>query len=198
MAKPATQVVNLEWRGQPLELRLPARLSERQRERLLVAMMELGGVSAACKETGITLGMALGERLRNPQFRRGWEKAQRERRALLETLLTDLVVRGLTPDGDRTPGASGAQGEAREKFLASLAQALGGIGAEPAKRGRQAAALPRAAASRGAPAQPSHPAAPDEMLALLAEVERKIAGAEAGQNQHSSPAISAALNSPEC
>lgn len=180
MAKPATQVVNLEWRGQPLELRLPARLSERQRERLLLAMMELGGVSAACQEAGVTLGMALGERLRNPQFRRSWEKAQRQRRALLETLLTDLVVRGLAPDGDRVPGAPG---EAREKFLASLAQALGGIGAEPVKRGRQAAAPARAAASRTALARPFRPEAPDGMLALLAEVERKIAGAEAGQSQ---------------
>ncbi len=170
MARPATQVVNLEWRGQPLELRLPARLTARQRERLLLTMMELGGLPAACREAGVTLGMALAERLRNPQFRRGWEKAQRERRALLETLLTDMVVRGLVPDADR------ATGEAREKFLAGLAQSLGAAAAgEPLKRGRKASAPVRAA-----PPAPARPEEPDEMLALLAEVERRITAAEAG------------------
>ena len=47
-----------------LTLRRPPGLSAAERERLLSAMMETGGLEGACRQAGVTLGMVLGERLR--------------------------------------------------------------------------------------------------------------------------------------
>lgn len=164
VAPPVAEAVNLEWRGLRAEVRLPIRLSDRQRQLLLATMMEPGGLQEACREAGVTLGMVLGERLCNPAFRRLWEKAQKERRAILETLLMDMAVRGLLP------GATAAHSEAREKFLTGLAQSLAAAEAPAAKRSRKPAE-PRAAARR--PADD-----PDELTRLIAEVERKVQAAE--------------------
>lgn len=167
----AAPTVHLEWRAPEVELRPYFSLSARQRERLLAVMMDSGGLQGACQDAGVSLGMVMGERLRNPAFRRVWDKAQQQRRAILETLLTDMVVRGLLPEP-----APRNMAESREKFLATLAQSLAaGPGApEPAaKRGRKPAE-PRAAA----PAPPP-PDEGEELLRLIADVERKIAAAEA-------------------
>lgn len=171
---------HLQWREVALKLRRPPGLSARERERLLEAMMETDGLQGACREAGVTLGMVLGERLRNRAFRRVWEKAQAERRAILETLLTDLVVRGLLPDPERS------MGESREKFLAGLARTLSeGEAAAVPKRGRAPAPRP--------PAPRATPTDGDELLKLVADVERRISAAEAGHEP-----VRDALSSPEC
>lgn len=166
VARPAAEGADLEWRGLRAEVRLPMRLSDRQRQTLLATMMEPGGLQQACSEAGVTLGMVLGERLCNPAFRRLWEKAQKERRAILETLLMDMAVRGLLP-------AAGANSEAREKFLAGLAQSLAADA--PADKGRRRSAQPRAAAPRP-PEDPAEDA--DELTRLILEVEQKLLAAE--------------------
>ena len=168
VARPVGDAMPLEWRGLRAEVRLPVRLNERQRDLLLATMMEPGGLQDACRRAGVTLGMVLGERLRNPAFRRLWEKAQRQRRAILETLLTDMVVQGLLP------ATSSPTGEAREKYLVGVAQALAGAAAEPAARRGRKPADPQPGSPKAAP-----PADPDELSRLIAEVERRVSAAEA-------------------
>lgn len=168
--RPAADAVELEWRGLRAKLRLPMHLSERQRKALLATMMEPGGLPEACERLNVTLGMVLGERLRNPAFRRLWQKAQQQRRAILETLLVDMAVRGLLP------GSAPAHSEAREKFLASLAQSLSAPEVQKppaAKRGG------KPEDPRPAPAKPTLSEEPDELARLIAEVERKVSAAEA-------------------
>ena len=160
---------HLEWREMALKLRRPPGLSASERERLLTAMMETDGLEGACRQAGVTLGMVLGERLRNPAFRRVWAKAQAERRAILETLLTDLVVRGLLPEPERS------MGESREKFLAGLAQTLSETRTAP-RRSR-----PAAESRATSPARSPVPASEkqrDELQKLVADVARRIAAAE--------------------
>ncbi len=155
-----------------------AGLSAEQRALLVHLMLERDGLAGACVTAGVKLGVVLAERRRNPAFRRALEAAEQQRHALLQMLLTDLAVRGLLPDEDDKP-----KGEAREKFLSGLAQALveranseraGGKAAssaveKPVKRGR-------GAASR---ALPGLPIDGDELDRLLAETEKRIAAAEA-------------------
>ncbi|MCG2839861.1 hypothetical protein L6Q21_02545 [Sandaracinobacter sp. RS1-74] len=150
-----------------LRLRRPSRLSAAEQERLLAAMLETGGLEAACRQAGVTLGMVLGERLSNPAFRRNWARAQQERRAILETLLTDLVLRGLLPDPEKTVG------ESREKFLAGLAQTLAERAAPAARGAKRTPEKTRAAR----PAAPS-PGEADELVKLMQQVESRIAEAE--------------------
>lgn len=185
IARPCADTMQLEWRGLRAEICLPARLTGRQRTILLSTMMEPGGLQQACARAGVTLGMVLGERLRNPAFRRLWHRAEKERRAILETLLMDIAVRGLLP------GATAPSGEAREKFLAGLAQALAAVPAETAaRRGRKAAEPP---ATEARTARPKPEAVPDELMRLVAEVERRVSAAEADE------AVAAAgISSPGC
>lgn len=183
VARPCADTMQLEWRGLRAEICLPVRLTARQRTILLSTMMEPGGLQEACARAGVTLGMVLGERLRNPAFRRLWQKAEAERRAILETLLTDMAVRGLLP------GAAAPAGEAREKFLAGLAQALSAVAPEPApRRARKLADAPAEAAAAQRPE-----AGDDELARLIAGVERRVAAAEAEQ-----AAAAAGISSPGC
>ena len=167
----AEDVLTLEWRDGKLELRPLFSLSARQRQQILASMLEPGGLQGACDRAGVTLGMVLGERLRNPAFRRQWEKAQNERRAILGTLMTDMVVRGFLPE----PGQQLA--ESREKFLAGIAQALAGEAA-PGRGRKPAAAKPPATKQPADKAAPMATLPADELENLIADVERKIASAE--------------------
>lgn len=188
IARPCADRVPLEWRGLRAEVRLPIRLNGRQRELLLATMMEPGGLKEACARAGVTLGMVLGERLRNPAFRRLWQKAEAERRMILETLLMDMAVRGLLPE------AAAPLAESREKFLAGLAQAMSAATAEPPARRARKSADPRVDQEAGRVKRPA--AEPDELMRLIADVERRVVAAEA--EQQAGGGRPAGLSSPEC
>ena len=156
-----------------------AGLSAEQRALLVHLMLERDGLAGACATAGVKLGVVLAERRRNPAFRRALEAAEQQRHALLQMLLTDMAVRGLLPGEDDKPN-----GEAREKFLSSLAQAL----VERASGARAGRATEKPAekstekpAGRGRATRPvaGLPIETDELERLLAETEKRIAAAEA-------------------
>lgn len=151
------------WGGDVRRLRHQARLTPAQRDLVVALMMEREGLAGACARANIPLGLVLAERQRNPRFRQALAAAERQRLEMLEMLLTDVVLRGLLP-GDDKPAS-----EAREKFLSGLAQALLEKAASRTSAPAGKAAKRTAAANVGA----------DELGALLAETERRIAEAEA-------------------
>ena len=189
----AAAASRLEMLRGGVRLRRRPGLGAAARERLLEAVLEADGLRGACAVTGLGFGAVLAERARNPGFRRRLTQALEARREMLELLLVDQAVRGLMADGAAAPG------EAREKQLTALAQALvaradRGEGA-PAPTRRRAGAGGRARAGAGsgadpwplpavreAAALPTDPADlvdPDELERLADEVERRVAAAEA-------------------
>lgn len=153
----------LRCAGNVRKLRHQARLTPAQRELIVALMMEREGLAGACARADIPLGLVLAERQRNPRFRQALAAAERQRLEVLEMLLTDVVLRGLLP------GSDAPASEAREKFLSGLAQAL------LEKAATRKTASGGKPAKRGAGGAPVHA---DELGALLAETERRIAEAE--------------------
>lgn len=166
------QTATLGWAGQIRRPQTTARLSSAQQELIITLMQERDGLAGACARANIGLGLVLAERRRNPAFRRALAAAEKQRLALLEMLLTDLVVRGLLAS-DETPNS-----DTREKFLSSLAQALLDKSAS-GKSGSKIATTTKRQNGTAASKTASTGIDRDELSILLAETERRITEAEA-------------------
>ncbi len=173
-ARICAEAASLRFDGVLRQLRHVARLDARQREMLVALMLEREGLGGACARAGVGLGLVLSERRRNPAFHRALAAAEQQRRALLDMLLTDMAVRGLLAEGN-LPAS-----DARDKFLSGLAQTL------LDRAAREAAPRP-AASARPAPSRAAAPATDDDLQALLAETERRIAEAERTLPKHLLP-----------
>lgn len=200
-----------QLRPEPAALRLAlleaallvaGKLTAGQRNRFLQALLQGGGLDAACAAAGVERAQVISERLADPGFHRDWRSADAGRLEALETLLIDQLAIAM---GREQPLADKAtlqlwQALREERRRAPLGMVGEGVPAEPASR-RPGQSLPdtagRGAADRHPPA--SDPPVSDapvsdaleterRIAALIAEVEGRMRVAEAGLGLPPAPA----------